>query len=268
VLDLVELGEQADRSATLLSGGQQQRVALARAIAVNSRMVLMDEPLSNLDARLREDVRGRIRELAKRLGSTVLYVTHDQVEAMAMADRIALLRNGRLLQVGSPAEVYRQPALPEVAEFFGQVNWLEGEFDGYGRVQTELGPLRVTPRLTTGQRVLVGIRPESIVPASALDGFEVRIVSSAFLGDQVLAQVAVGERILSARGRALPTVAGSSLHVALDPEEMLVFPRSREVGEAPYAPESASSDGRSDHGPGRGMQPSGAGSGAHTHPSG
>jgi ABC-type sugar transport system ATPase subunit len=101
VLDLVELGSLADRSATLLSGGQQQRVALARAIAVNSRMVLMDEPLSNLDARLREDVRGRIRELAKQLGSTVLYVTHDQVEAMAMADRILLLNEGRIEQAGT-----------------------------------------------------------------------------------------------------------------------------------------------------------------------
>src|SRR5918998_2780890 len=125
-LRLVQLEEQADRPATLLSGGQQQRVALARAIAVNSRILLMDEPLSNLDARLREDVRGRIRELAKRLGATVLYVTHDQIEAMAVADKIALLRLGEMLQVGSPMSLYRTPVRDEVAEFFGQVNWLQG----------------------------------------------------------------------------------------------------------------------------------------------
>src|SRR5207249_11629062 len=101
-LRLVQLEDLADRPATLLSGGQQQRVALARAVAVNSRLLLMDEPLSNLDARLREEVRGKIRELAKQLGSTVVYVTHDQVEALAMADRIAFLSLGQLLQVGTP----------------------------------------------------------------------------------------------------------------------------------------------------------------------
>ncbi|HSF59587.1 MAG TPA: ABC transporter ATP-binding protein, partial [Candidatus Binatia bacterium] len=99
-LRLVQLEDFAERSATLLSGGQQQRVALARAIAVNPKILLMDEPLSNLDARLREEVRGKIRELAKQLGSTVLYVTHDQIEAMAIADKIALMQAGQLLQVG------------------------------------------------------------------------------------------------------------------------------------------------------------------------
>src|SRR5919108_4347203 len=109
-LRLVQLEDLADRPATLLSGGQQQRVALARAIAVNPRLLLMDEPLSNLDARLREEVRGKIRELAKHLGSTVLYVTHDQIEAMAIADKIALMREGEVLQVGSPSQVYHKPA--------------------------------------------------------------------------------------------------------------------------------------------------------------
>src|SRR5919199_2454026 len=155
VLDMVELGALADRSATLLSGGQQQRVALARAIAVNSRMVLMDEPLSNLDARLREDVRGRIRDLAKQLGATVLYVTHDQVEAMAMADRIALLRDGELLQVGTPQEVYAKPACAEAASFFGFINWVEGRVIESGEVETPLGRLGIPPgRAEPGQPVL------------------------------------------------------------------------------------------------------------------
>ena len=121
-LEMVQLEEQIDRPSTALSGGQQQRVALARAIAVNPSVLLMDEPLSNLDARLREDVRGKIRELAKQLEATVLYVTHDQVEAMAVADKIALMSFGQLLQYGSPIDLYRNPNCPEVAEFFGSVN--------------------------------------------------------------------------------------------------------------------------------------------------
>src|SRR5205807_9286744 len=125
-LRMVELEHLTNRSATLLSGGQQQRVALARAIAVNSKILLMDEPLSNLDARLREEVRGRIRDLAKQLGSTVLYVTHDQIEAMAVADKIALMQQGQLIQSGTPAELYSQPVRPEVADFFGSMNWLPG----------------------------------------------------------------------------------------------------------------------------------------------
>jgi ABC-type Fe3+/spermidine/putrescine transport system ATPase subunit len=263
VLDLVELSTLADRSATLLSGGQQQRVALARAIAVNSRMVLMDEPLSNLDARLREDVRGRIRELAKKLGSTVLYVTHDQVEAMAMADRIALLRAGQLLQVGSPTEVYRRPVMPEVAEFFGQVNWLEGTLDGLGRITTELGTLRVAAPAGSGTRFLVGIRPESLVPDTGPDAMEMRVVSSAFLGDQVVAQLAAGERILAAKGRALPAVAGTLVQVAVDPDEVMVFPFSYDAGEDSHA-QVGSESGVLPYGTsGRSVQPSRTGGGAH-----
>src|SRR6185437_13294616 len=143
-LEMVELDHVARRPATLLSGGQQQRVALARAIAVNSKLLLMDEPLSNLDARLREDVRGRIRDLAKQLGSTVLYVTHDQIEAMAVADTIALLQQGQLLQAGSPADLYRTPQCTEVAEFFGAMNWLGGSVVGPGVADTAIGRLAFT----------------------------------------------------------------------------------------------------------------------------
>src|SRR5207248_5437576 len=122
---------------------------------------------SNLDARLREDVRGKIRELAKRLGSTVLYVTHDQVEAMAVADKIALLRHGELLQVGSPISLYRTPARAEVAEFFGQVNWLDGRIVDPDLAETALGPLRMVSAASTGEAVLVGFRPECL---TAYDG--------------------------------------------------------------------------------------------------
>jgi iron(III) transport system ATP-binding protein len=226
VLDLVELGAVAERSATLLSGGQQQRVALARAIAVNSRMLLMDEPLSNLDARLREDVRGRIRDLTKQLGSTVVYVTHDQVEAMAMADRIGLMSMGQLLQVGTPLELYRHPREPFIAEFFGQVNWLDGKSVGGGTVETPLGQLRVDAAAPAGQRVLLGIRPESLVPVErdATNAIAARVISSTFLGDQVHGQLGIADRVLAAKGRALLVAPGSIVNVAIDPAEIMLFP--------------------------------------------
>ncbi len=144
--------EQADRPATLLSGGQQQRVALARAIAVNSRLLLMDEPLSNLDARLREEVRGKIRDLAKQLGSTVLYVTHDQIEAMAIADKIAIMQAGELLQVGTPAQIYHKPISADVADFFGSVNWLDGEIVAVGVADSPIGKLAVEAQRQAGAK--------------------------------------------------------------------------------------------------------------------
>ena len=116
-----------NRPARLLSGGQQQRVALARALAVNPALLLMDEPLSNLDARLREDVRANIKKLTSQLGITVMYVTHDQVEAMVLADRVAVMSQGQILQIGNPFELYRLPANSLVAEFFGSINWLRGK---------------------------------------------------------------------------------------------------------------------------------------------
>src|SRR5512145_243402 len=123
-LELVQLAALADRPVPFLSGGQQQRVALARALAVEPKVLLMDEPLSNLDARLREEVRDEIRNLATKLGITVLYVTHDQVEAMALADRIAVMSGGKILQVGNAQELYHAPASRSVGGFLGAMNEL------------------------------------------------------------------------------------------------------------------------------------------------
>src|ERR1051326_1197829 len=161
-LRLVQLEEVAERSATLLSGGQQQRVALARAIAVNPGILLMDEPLSNLDARLREAVRGKIRELAKQLGSTVLYVTHDQVEAMAMADRIALMQAGELLQVGGRAAPYPKSPNTGGGGFFGTMNWLPGRIAAPGVAETAIGPVRFSDCGGGASEVLLGFRPECL----------------------------------------------------------------------------------------------------------
>jgi iron(III) transport system ATP-binding protein len=230
-LEMVELQQLARRPATLLSGGQQQRVALARAIAVSSRLLLMDEPLSNLDARLREDVRTRIRDLSKQLGSTVIYVTHDQVEAMAIADRIGLLRLGELVQFGSPAELYRQPSQPSVAEFFGQVNWLDGVASGQGLVETAVGSFRVgTPATRTGDRLTLGIRPECVVPLNGelIAGeniLETTLISTVFLGEQIVAQLKVGDRVLISKTRVLNIPTGGCVRVAIQPDDIMTFAR-------------------------------------------
>ncbi|HEY1269720.1 MAG TPA: ABC transporter ATP-binding protein, partial [Candidatus Binatia bacterium] len=233
-LRLVQLERVAERSATLLSGGQQQRVALARAIAVNPGILLMDEPLSNLDARLREEVRGKIRELAKQLGSTVLYVTHDQVEAMAMADRIALMQAGELLQVGAPAELYHRPATTDVADFFGTMNWLEGRVAAPGVVETAIGPLRFAADAGISADVLIGFRPEcvALVTAAApekLNVFSAALKASVFLGDQTLLTLSLGDRVISAKCRGVEVDSGGPLRVRIDPADVMVFSAGRRL---------------------------------------
>ncbi len=234
-LRLVQLEPLADRSATLLSGGQQQRVALARAIAVNPGILLMDEPLSNLDARLREEVRGKIRELAKQLGSTVLYVTHDQVEAMAMADRIALMQAGEFLQVGAPEELYHRPATTEVADFFGTMNWLDAKITAPGVAETALGPVRFAADAAASQNVLLGFRPECVelLQAAAPEKanvFPANVKASVFLGDQSLLTVAVADRLLCAKCRAVEHDRGAPLRIRIDPADVLLFADGRRVG--------------------------------------
>lgn len=189
-LRLVQLEQLADRPAPLLSGGQQQRVALARALAVNPKLVLMDEPLSNLDARLREEMRVQIRDLAKRLHMTVLYVTHDQEEAMVLGDRIGVMADGRLVSQGLPEDLYEKPLTQGMAEFFGSITWLEGKaVNGHG-LETRLGTLRVGGDYQHGATGMAGIRPEDIELSDVLSGatneFQGDLQSRTFLGDQVV----------------------------------------------------------------------------------
>jgi iron(III) transport system ATP-binding protein len=228
-LRLVQLENHADRSATLLSGGQQQRVALARAIAVSSRILLMDEPLSNLDARLREEVRVKIRALAKHLGSTVLYVTHDQVEAMAIADKIALMRAGELLQVGAPLEIYHKPKRAEVAEFFGSVNWLDAKVIEPGLAESAIGNLQITGQSKPGDAVLLGFRPECMCfsngeTAVEANAFHGTIESSMFLGDQFVFTAVVNGRRLLGKNRTLAAQSNGSVALRVDPADIMVFP--------------------------------------------
>lgn len=233
-LRMVQLEEQTHRSATLLSGGQQQRVALARAIAVNPMVLLMDEPLSNLDARLREEVRGKIRELAKQLDFTVLYVTHDQVEAMAIADKIALLQAGELLQVGAPMDLYHHPRRVEVAEFFGQVNWLTGKSTGAHLIETPIGPFKIKSEATPGDEVLLGFRPECLTIVDSPSGtgsntMRANLKSSTFLGDQFIYDVVIREHALTGKSRMISSQGNGQLNLYVDPADIMIFPASERV---------------------------------------
>ena len=208
VLEAVHLSAYAGRIPSQLSGGQQQRVALGRALVAEPRLLLLDEPLSNLDAKLRESMRYEIKEIQKTLGITVVYVTHDQIEAMAMSDRIVVLNGGRIQQVGTPMEIYKSPVNPFVADFVGKVDFLQGtaetgaiRLDRMGETLPYGGPL-------TG-RVRVAVRPEnvSLVSDGPLHG---TLRSKSYLGDIVDCRVELGGG---------PGMGGQSLRVVLPGEE-------------------------------------------------
>jgi multiple sugar transport system ATP-binding protein len=165
----VQLNAQAHKLPGQLSGGQQQRVAIARAIVIEPPLVLMDEPLSNLDAKLRVHMRTELAELHARLGATFVYVTHDQVEAMTMSDRVAMMDAGRILQFGTPAELYARPANLKVAQFIGSpaINVLPGRVEADGRVIAAGAAVPLDVALPAGSRVSVGLRPEAIAPFDA-----------------------------------------------------------------------------------------------------
>ncbi len=192
-LDLVDLRRLKDRRIPSLSGGQQQRVALARAIVVKPKVLLMDEPLSNLDAKLRENMRSQIRRICKEAGLTAIYVTHDQKEALSMADRIAVLHEGTLQQVGTPRELYAKPQNRFVADFIGAGNFIPGTIKNRkgetAEVETPIGMLRshcVTGKTHPGTKVTVLLRPEMLRFTGNGEGvnrFSGTIVNGAFVGD-------------------------------------------------------------------------------------
>ena len=194
-LDLVRLTGLENRRPNQLSGGQQQRVAIARALVFEPELVLMDEPLGALDRRLREQLQYEIRRIHKQLGVTVLYVTHDQTEAMAMSDRVAVFRAGRIEQVASPEVLYEEPQRPFVASFIGENNLLKGRMLSAesGVCQVEVGAQRVQAAhiadLAPGSETLVAIRPErvNIAPLSMSysNEFDARVEDISFLGDHL-----------------------------------------------------------------------------------
>ena len=210
-LHLVQLTGLENRPAPFLSGGQQQRVALARAIVDEPKVLLLDEPLSNLDAKLREEMRLELRELVLRLNITTLYVTHDQIEALSMSDRIAVMSHGKIVQEGTPREIYLTPKDRFVADFLGKSNFFEGRVlevltgSKRGKVDTVVGPLDcvITLAVKPGDSVLLGFRPAALRVAD--DGcagkpnvFRGEISSTSFAGDFLECQVQVKNQQLRA----------------------------------------------------------------------
>ncbi|MFC9794708.1 ABC transporter ATP-binding protein [Streptomyces sp. NPDC127584] len=228
LLDLVGLPEHGDRYPHQLSGGQQQRVALARALALRPRVLLLDEPLSALDAKVRLSLREEIRRLQLSLGITTVFVTHDQEEALSMADRVAVLNAGRLEQCAAPAELYRRPATPFVAEFVGTMNRLPGLLTDSGDVEVAGTRLPVdgdAPRL---REVDVLVRPENVTVTEAADG-DTTVVSTSFLGSVTRVHLDhAGTRVkadLSSRA-ATGITPGARVALGLAPHPALVAPRA------------------------------------------
>ena len=195
VLEIVHLGKYAERLPNQLSGGQQQRVALARALVAEPKLLLLDEPLSNLDAKLRESMRFEIKEIQKRLGITVVYVTHDQTEAMAMSDRIFVIHRGVVQQCGTPTEIYNTPVNPFVADFLGKLDFFRGEAENGRVVFPSMGGQAIPFTGDLRGKVIVGIRPENLY--FALSGvLRGTLEAQYYLGDVDDCRVRVGETLV------------------------------------------------------------------------
>ncbi|MBQ7252121.1 MAG: ABC transporter ATP-binding protein [Kiritimatiellae bacterium] len=198
-LETVKLGDRASARPNELSGGQQQRVALARALVVEPTCLLLDEPLSNLDAALRLEMRGEIRRLCKAAGLTAIYVTHDQKEALSIADRLAVLESGRVLQVGPPEEVYRAPKSAFVANFIGETTLVPGTVKsvspGKVAVETAAGVFSaVAEGFAAGEKVVLSIRPEAVrlhVEAAGENTFAATLAGSQYLGEMAQHEAAL-----------------------------------------------------------------------------
>ncbi|MGB7161026.1 MAG: ABC transporter ATP-binding protein [Tepidisphaeraceae bacterium] len=242
VLSLVQMEALADRKPNQLSGGQQQRVALARALAVQPDCLLLDEPLSNLDAKLRHEMRSEIRRICKTAGFTTIYVTHDQKEALSVADRIAVLKGGRLAQVGTPDELYHRPHTSFVADFIGQTNLIPGTLmtrdEKNWVIKTPVGSVMASlanapAGINGGAEVLVSIRPEQMQiarngrPADGGGGGENRMIGrpleSTFLGE-------ASEHVLLVNDHRLKVISApplfhvpEQLTVEFDPEDVVVL---------------------------------------------
>jgi len=236
VLSATQLDHLADREATKLSGGQQQRLALARALVMEPALLLLDEPLSNLDAKLREKMRFELKRLQRELRITTVYVTHDQSEALALSHEIAVMNEGRIQQIGSPRDIYEKPVSAFVADFVGSTNFLDGAVlgpdgaNGHYRVRTEIGDLTVlaTEQLRAEDKVLVSVRPEDVELAEARPAganvWEGLVDQKVFLGESNDFQVKLGNRTLySRRHPSLRTRVGQPIFVQLDPDKCVAL---------------------------------------------
>jgi iron(III) transport system ATP-binding protein len=238
-LESVHMGPYAQRRPNQLSGGQQQRVALARALVIRPRCLLLDEPLSNLDAKLRLEMRGEIRRICKEFKLTTVYVTHDQKEALSIADRMAVLDNGRILQVGSPREIYRRPVDRTVANFIGETNFIDGTLVSVSGVkavvETSLGRFvgvltRIEDAPPQGSKVTLSIRPESLHLNGQVVGEENRIHGSVgetvYLGEMAqyeLRAAGVNLKVFELNPRHLISTDKMEIAASVDPEDVAVI---------------------------------------------
>ena len=245
LLELVGLPDQGPKYPAQLSGGQQQRIALARALATSPGLLLLDEPLSALDAKVRAHLRHEIKDLQRRLGVTTVMVTHDQEEALTMADRIVVMNQGVIEQVGTPTQIYREPDTLFVADFIGAMNQVEGRVKGDNSVA--IGELSFTSRnhgLSRETRVVAAIRPEDIVPqgmgdysssdSDAENSLEMGVEDMEFLGSfwrVSLKNSALGAAVMMADMsinaiRSLEVSTGSTIRVKLPADRLWIFPPS------------------------------------------
>ena len=235
-LDAVQLGGLADRPAVKLSGGQQQRLALARALATDPELILLDEPLSNLDAKLRESMRMELKRLQSHLGLTSVYVTHDQGEALALSSRIAVMNQGKIVQIGKPREIYESPQCKFVAEFIGTSNVIPGTVchvdNETAQIETPHGMISSSSwlALKAGDEVLLIVRPEDVRLHDAHthdlreSGWKGRVLAGAYLGEAIDYVVAVDS--IEMRCRANPSEARSTdtdVMVTIDPDRVHVL---------------------------------------------
>ena len=243
MLQLVDLPNVADRYPAQLSGGQQQRVAIARSLVLEPSLLLFDEPLSNLDFKLRIQMRYELRDLQRRLGKTTVYVTHDQTEALALSDRIAVLSHGRIEQIGPPGEIYERPASAFVADFIGSSNLVQaqvrGAGDGHTAVETEHGLVFTIPRIVdaAGTTVTLLLRPERFYLTARSDAeqiaanrFTARVRDVTYLGEDLHLRVLALDKqpllvsIKNSKGtRAI--ASGAAVDLAIDPEDIHVLRR-------------------------------------------
>ena len=233
VLSLVQMEALGDRKPNQLSGGQQQRVALARALAVQPDCLLLDEPLSNLDAKLRHEMRSEIRRICKTAGFTTIYVTHDQKEALSVADRIAVLKAGKLMQVGTPSQLYHEPNSTFVADFIGHTNLLSGEVvsrDGQTvQVQTPAGRMTARAAGHVPNRVTVSIRPEQMQIArnghiaAGRNRIVGRPIETTFLGEASEHVLLVGEQRVTVIAAPPLFEVPAEMAVEFDPDDVVVL---------------------------------------------
>jgi multiple sugar transport system ATP-binding protein len=226
---MLSLTELLKRRPSELSGGQRQRVAMGRAVVRNPAVFLFDEPLSNLDAKLRVQMRAEIKLLHARIGKTSIYVTHDQVEAMTLADKLVVLNAGRIEQIGAPMDLYTRPANRFVASFIGSpsMNFLDGGADAGGAVVIAGGVRLQLPtemRLAAGRRVVIGLRPEHLVFRGAENAIPGRVLVFEPMGAQAQVSVETGAGPLTAivEGR-VKLAAGDTVSFAISPEDICVF---------------------------------------------